>query len=592
MEAAYEAQRRADLPQISKLWCLVQLTLCLAFFAVLALRYKLPWTPSLHMFLPDPLPFLAIAVVLASNCLVGWRPYTHILMCASSLVIMGWEMWNVHFQVGQKEFLVRDLSLKLVYDALGNDADALAQLDSFVKVEGSKQFLMVSGVQISLQFNLMQFLGLEMWTAVVYLSLPVAMFMTTYLSPVMSHNVSEILAVACIATLTALLSSFHVSRLDRHRFETDHRLQAMLEREAEMLQRMADHERRTKETAIEADNILNHMLKNIMADASGLIWLFMANHLEPLPADLQQALGCLDRGMQWCRRRQALARITAGAYQLSCMPVELRAFGEALATGRTLDCNFVDDVVLLDPLLCDILLDNAINNALRHGDTPRGPVTFAMGLSPLDEAEAELTFTVRNWARADRPRLTPEFVEAVLRGETHSEPGNTLSDHLGLQHLFLAAKAHDARLTLQQAGDVVILRATLMVQRGVLDTVRLFGPSFDADLQDLRVLCLDDSEVARRLLQHTLSLHFPSCTVEVFGNDSQEVRDFMVAALDRGDVILIDNHLVYEDGQFFGPQILTDLFRSGFSGFACVRSANMSPEDQAEYFASGAHCCL
>lgn len=42
------------------------------------LRYKLPWTPSLHMFLPDPLPFLAIAVVLASNCLVGWRPYTHV----------------------------------------------------------------------------------------------------------------------------------------------------------------------------------------------------------------------------------------------------------------------------------------------------------------------------------------------------------------------------------------------------------------------------------------------------------------------------------------------------------------------------------
>ena len=37
-------------------------------------------------------------------------------------------------------------------------------------------------------------------------------------------------------------------------------------------------------------------------------------------ADLAQALSCLDRGMRWCRKRQALLRITAGNYALGLTP--------------------------------------------------------------------------------------------------------------------------------------------------------------------------------------------------------------------------------------------------------------------------------
>eukprot|EP00667_Euglena_gracilis_P002940 EG_transcript_2946 len=515
-------------------------------------------------------------------------------MYVSSLVLVGFFVWKVHFHVSQDMFFAQAVSLNLVYASLQSDKNALNQLHSFINVESSKKQLVYSGVQILLQFNVLQFLGLDLGTVIVYLSLPAAFSMTVFISPVVADAVSEVVIISIVVGLTALLSSFQVSRLQRQRFAIDHKLQLILAKEAETAQQLADHERRTREAAIEADNILNHMLKNIMADASGLIWLYTATVPGVMPTDLQQALGCLDRGMQWCRRRQALVRITAGAYHLSRMPVDLRAFGEALANGRTLDCQFVDDVVLLDPLLCDILLDNAINNALRHGDTARAPVAFSMALPPLDEDEAELTFTVQNFARADKPCLTPEFIEAVLRGEAASEPGNVLSDHLGMQHLHMAAKAHDIKLTLRQEGDVVVLQATLTAQLGSRAISLSFSdPKSQLEgLEGLHILCLDDSEVARRLLLHTLGREFPACTVEVFGRDPQEVHLFVEAAMDRGDVLIVDNHLVYDDVKFLGPQLLRDLFSRDFCGFACVRSANNSPEDQAHYLASGAHCCL
>eukprot|EP00668_Euglena_longa_P019884 GGOE01024700.1.p1 GENE.GGOE01024700.1~~GGOE01024700.1.p1 ORF type:complete len:667 (-),score=195.69 GGOE01024700.1:238-2157(-) len=595
MEAAYIAQRNTDVRQVSKLWCVVQLVLCVMWFLLTPIKYGLFRRPSLEAFLPEPLPFIAIAAVFISNYVACWRRYTHVLMYTGSLVIIGFLMWKVHFHVIQETLVAQAVTLKVVFGAMqGVDhVDALQQLKTYVNLEMSRKALIFSGVQILLLFNVLQFLGLDMGTATVYLSFPTALIMTAFISPIVANTVPEVAVLSSAIAVVAILSSFQVSRLQRQRFATDHALQLTLEREAETSQRLADHERRTREAAIEADNILNHMLKNIMADAAGLIWLFAATLQMAMPSDLEQALSCLDRGMRWCRRRQALVRITAKAYHPARMPVDLRAFGEALTNGRAVDCQFVDGVVLLDPLLCDILLDNAINNALRHGDTTQEPVAFRMEMRSLAEDEAELRFVVRNRAKPSRPRLTPEFVESVLRGEVGSEPGNGLSDHLGLQHLFLAAEVHDIHLSLQQEGDVVLLQATLTVQRGNrVETPSVSNLKPDADLCDLRILCLDDSEVARRLLLHTLSRELSSCTVEVFGSNAQEVEFFLEAALDRGDMIILDNHLVYEDAQFLGPELLRQLAHRGFSGFACVRSANMSPEDQAQYVASGAHYCI
>eukprot|EP00667_Euglena_gracilis_P003140 EG_transcript_3152 len=592
MEAAYTRQRMAEVRQISKLWCGVHLILCLIWFLLSGLKYDTFFKPTLVAFVPEPIPFLAIAVVFLSDGVPRWRPLTHVLMYSGSLVIVGFYMWKGHWHVEQ-EMLGAQSKLKAVYRAVQNNTEVAAKLTRYVNIEESRKAFFYSGVQMLMQFNLLQFLGLDLGTSLVYLSLPAATVVTAYVSPIVADGAIEIFVVCGLVSLTALLSSFQASRLQRQRFATDHALQLSLEREAETSQRLADQERGAREAAVKADNILNHILKNLMADASGCIYLFADRGNESLSSDLQQALSCLDRGMRWCRRRQALLRLTTGTYCPAREPVPLRAFGEDLANGRPLACHFIDDVVLLDPLLCDILLDNAISNALRHGDTAREPVAFSMALRPLDAGDAELTFVVTNRIKGHTPPMTPEFVEAVRRGQT-AEPLNGLSDRLGLQHLFLAAHVHDIHLTLQQEGDTVVMRATLTVQQVARNGLAPAASAHCAELvlQGLRILCLDDSLIARRLLEHTLHQQLPLCTVEVFGSTSQEVRDFMSAALDHADVLIIDNHLVYEDAQFLGTQLLAELIQSGYRGFACMRSANAAPEDEAQYAASGAHCCL
>eukprot|EP00667_Euglena_gracilis_P007839 EG_transcript_7934 len=553
MEEAYVLKRAAQVGHISKLWCAVQVTLCLLWFFFSALRYRLFWRPSLAAFLPEPIPFLVIGAVLLSNFMACCRPCTHILTYTGSLIIVGFLAWKVHFHVVQETFFAEAYTMKAVYTAVQNNTIALGQLQVYVNQEESRKALTFFAVQMLVQFNVLQFLGLGIGTACVYLSFPVALFMAAYVSPVVADAILEISIISTVLSLTSLSSSFQVSRIQRQQFASDHKLQVSLEREAETSQRLAEHERRAKEAAMQADTILNHMLKNIMADAAGCIWLFAATTSDPIPPDLQTALACLDRGMRWCRQRQALLRLTAGTYRASRVPVGLRAFGEALASGRALDCAFVDDCLLLDPLLCDILLDNAINNALRHGDSGH-PVTFSMQLEPADPAArtATLTFTVTNHLKPSKPAVTPEFVQAVLRGEVVPEPGNNLSDHLGLQHIFMAADAHDIQLALQQEADVVVLRASLAVQREPRNdaSVGLRDPCPGDALQGLHILCPDDSEVARRLLGSTFRRALPACVVEVFGSDAREVQAFMDAARDHGDILVLDHHLVYPEAQF------------------------------------------
>eukprot|EP00667_Euglena_gracilis_P020527 EG_transcript_22261 len=255
MEAAYADQRTADLRQISKLWCAVQFVFCLAWFLHSTLKFRLFWQPSLVAFLPEPIPFLAIAVVFFSNYITRWKPFTHILMYLSSLVLVGFEAWKVHFLIVQSTLLAQTVTLKLVYAAVQGSADTLSQLEGYINPEETRKQVFYSGIRVLLQFNVLQFLGLDMGTAVVYLSLPVALFMTAYLSPVVANTITEILIVSCVISLTAMACSFQVSRLQRQRFSSHRALQFTLQRNVEVSQQLADHERRTREAAVEADNI-------------------------------------------------------------------------------------------------------------------------------------------------------------------------------------------------------------------------------------------------------------------------------------------------------------------------------------------------
>lgn len=59
------------------------------------------------------------------------------------------------------------------------------------KSVGARVPQQLSGVQILLQFNVLQFLGLDLGTVIVYLSLPVAFCVTVFISPIVADAVPE-----------------------------------------------------------------------------------------------------------------------------------------------------------------------------------------------------------------------------------------------------------------------------------------------------------------------------------------------------------------------------------------------------------------
>ena len=71
-----------------------------------------------------------------------------------------------------------------------------------------------------------------------------------------------------------------------------------------------------------ADSILNHTLKNTMADAVGDIDMFLQKTAANIDVmHLRQAAAALRRGMRQCRHRQAYLQLAAHRYQVVLRPL-------------------------------------------------------------------------------------------------------------------------------------------------------------------------------------------------------------------------------------------------------------------------------
>eukprot|EP00667_Euglena_gracilis_P001149 EG_transcript_1149 len=379
----------------------------------------------------------------------------------------------------------------------------------------------------------------------------------------------------------------------------------------------------TRKASEQADTVLNHILKNTMADAAACIQLYAEDKVAQVPPDLAQAVTCLARGMQWCRKRHVLLRMSEGDYLPALHPVSLREFGEQLVRGRDVLSSFPNEVVLLDEVLCDILLDNALNNAFRHGNPPDPDVQFFVDLAPLEEPGSTpsgrrsagsgglsrasshrqhrlLTFCIRNRADPNKPPVTPDLINTVLMGHRVSEEfvySSALSEHLGLRHMFKVAETHQMDMSLKQEGDTVVLRALLKVQLAKERSV-LVQPDIVPELEDiplptgLNIWALDDSPIARRLMEYSLPKYFPGSTVSVLGDTPADIQLFIAGASAHADIIILDQHLDYSTESFLGTAVLADLLQQGCRAFVCFRSACVVLGSDVAFRAAGAHCVL
>ena len=352
-----------------------------------------------------------------------------------------------------------------------------------------------------------------------------------------------------------------------------------------------------------ADSILNHSLKNQMADGSGAIELFLetVNMKDPKYAPLHDATICLQRGMRACRQRHAYLQLAAGDYVLSLHTVALETFARQITAGRDIVVDVPSLRVNLDLTLLSLIFDSAISNAFKHGHPANPQVKFTIRqLCVLEKHPKQmvmLSFQVTNVANPARPAVTPEYIAKVLKGEAKASSGpstSAMSDQIGLQHSYLAAKAHDMSVSFTQTGCDVQFEA--QVKAEVVEMPEKTESAREStDLSsfppNLKICYIDDSATARRLVHHNLVTLAETKDVKVFGNDATEVNLFIEEVLSGSQIAILDQHLEYGgDDDVFGTDIVKRLIKEKFQGLICMRSANTSHEDRELYTQAGAHC--
>ena len=346
-----------------------------------------------------------------------------------------------------------------------------------------------------------------------------------------------------------------------------------------------------------ADSVLNHTLKNTMAEAAdGLDSLIEEPQWSDRQAQtLETCVASLRRGMRACRHRQAYIHMASDKYVLSLQPLRLARFVADLTAGRRMACSVsASSAVMVDPTMCGLVLDNAISNAFRHGHPEDPEVKLVVTTTEIEE-RVRLTFLLTNRANPSRPTVTPEYIDRVLSGESRKAGASTsaMSDQIGLQHAFLAADLHNMETSLVQVGTQVEFKA-LMDVAVAPDVQDSHDDLYAVDLakfpSGVRIHAIDDSAATRELLKHNLLLR-ATPDVHMYGEKHAEVAQFIHGAAADADLVILDQHLEYGDpDNVLGTELIPQLLARGFAGFICMRSGNVSSDDVAMYLEAGAHC--
>ena len=351
-----------------------------------------------------------------------------------------------------------------------------------------------------------------------------------------------------------------------------------------------------------ADSVLNHILKNTMADSSGCIELFLeeSGFTDSDDGLLSKASDILFRGMWWCKLREALLKMVAGRYETESSHVDIQRFVRDFVRGRDMEHECPTDTVVLDSMVCNIVLDNAVTNAKRHGHPvdPQVKLTVSVRKNTMVLSDdcgqlesVKVRFLVTNRANPSRPALqnrwsSQEACAPLPKDSTRP----TLSDGLGLQHISMVANASGMVAQLWQVDQEVYFELCLNTtvkptEVSEVQAVHVAHP-FPAGLT---IMGLDDSAIARRTLKLNLDRDVPTATTEMYGKDIAEVEEFKRAALQRADILILDENVDLPGNEQAGSAILQELIAAGYKGFACIRSGNSAASDVAQSLAAGAH---
>ena len=194
----------------------------------------------------------------------------------------------------------------------------------------------------------------------------------------------------------------------------------------------------------------------------------------------------LRRGLRWCKNYQATLDLKEGTFSTSLRSLKLADFGASLTAGRNVQAYFSDAEIRTDPVLCDVMMENALDNARKHGHPtdpdircsivlstdpnvshdPKRPslpswASFgSMSSKSSKSSTPTVTFKVSNRMDPADAKLSDNIVQEVMTSYKRKSVGG-LSDGLGLKHCFLAASALGMRFDFRQQRDVVTFSASM-----------------------------------------------------------------------------------------------------------------------------------
>ena len=348
---------------------------------------------------------------------------------------------------------------------------------------------------------------------------------------------------------------------------------------------------------------MNHGLKNTMADAAGNLDIFLSqferNKKQVNVGLLKMSREGLQRGMLSCRNREIYINLCAGAWQPALAPVSLPAFAEALLQGRPVASDIVNVTVRMDQTLCWLVFDNAITNALRHGDPTNPDVRFTITCpaSPSNGSKRNLSFRVSNRASPRPLRLNQV---AMIRAPENQGQSFSLSEDLLMEHIRLGAAAQGMTYSFGREGDLVVFRANLEVELAPQEQVMIPQPPLSPPLPSgLTYLFIDDSDSQRRLVDHGIRTRAAPRDVLLFGKSIAEVEQFLAVAVEQGRqaamsdnphglVAILDQNIDVEGEEFKGTAFVTELL--GMSLFRSVRPFPACPGGLGLGRRSREHC--
>ncbi|NRT55037.1 response regulator [Sphaerotilus uruguayifluvii] len=339
------------------------------------------------------------------------------------------------------------------------------------------------------------------------------------------------------------------------------------ERDAQQARLQAEEASRMKSDFLAT---MSHEIRTPMNAIIGMLYLALGSELSPSQHGyLSKAQGAAHSLLAIINDILDISRIEAGRLELETTEFGLDTVLEQLKDTIGLQAEQkgieflirydvgIPQLLVGDPLRLGQVMLNLCSNAIKF--TERGEVELAFRCVAASEREVTLQFSVRDTGIG----IAPEIVERLFQKFTQADQSTTRrfgGTGLGLAISRQLAELMGGRLwiedTLPGRGTTVCCTVRLGVARDAqVHGAQLTGPAVEP-LRGLRVLVVDDNEVAREILAEMVR-HF-RIEVATAPNGPAALEMLRDGAAGRFDIVMMDWRMPQMNGDEVTRRILSN----------------------------------